>query len=380
MATIVVAADSMKGSATAAEVVGAICRGWRRVRPDDRLVPIAMADGGEGTVDAFALAYPAGIRHELAVTAPCGHSTVTARWLEIPADGDRPRTAVVDVAGTCGIEMVDQLCPLTGSTRGLGETVARIIGDGIGELIIGIGSSCSTDGGAGFLQALGAQLTDAAGDPIGPGLAGLATLRSARLDGVVRPRGRVTVLTDVTNPLTGPTGAAHVFGPQKGLDSRRMPAADAALMNLCDLIGGRAGIPGAGAAGGLGMALDWWGASLVGGAGAVAALTGLDRAVAGADAVITGEGRFDRSSMDGKVVSMVYRCAAGHRVPVVLVCGSIAGEDAAAVFADREVLEDSAGSARAAMDGVHDAAATAGARLAERFTGGRRPRDTGHRE
>ncbi|BDZ48915.1 hypothetical protein GCM10025867_11560 [Frondihabitans sucicola] len=209
---IIVAPDSFKGSADAAEVAAAIGRGWASVRPDDDVVPMPMADGGEGTLDAFEAAVPGAERRVLRVTGPLG-DPVDAGWLLLP-DG----TAVVELASTSGITLLaeDDLRAQDATTRGFGEAVAGAIAAGASRLLLAVGSSCSTDGGAGALEALGAVFLTAEGAPIAPGARGLASLRSVDLTGLVAlPKGGAVIVSDVSNPLLGPNGAAAVFGPQK---------------------------------------------------------------------------------------------------------------------------------------------------------------------
>ena len=165
---IVIAPDSFKGSATAAMVARALSEGWRSARPDDEIVLLPMADGGEGTLDAFAGAVPDARRMPVTVTGPDG-TAAEASWLLLP--GDEP-VVVVELASSCGIEMLSSgLRPMDASTFGLGEAIAAALGEGHGvsHLIIGLGSSASTDGGTGLLTALGARFMDAAGHPIAPG-------------------------------------------------------------------------------------------------------------------------------------------------------------------------------------------------------------------
>ena len=201
---------------------------------------------------------------------------------------------MVELASTSGIELLGsppKLRPWDADTRGFGEAIAAALSHGVSRLLLGIGSSASTDGGAGMLTALGARFTDAAGRPIAPGARGLATVAHADLrDLAPLPPGGVTVLTDVTSPLLGPRGAAAVFGPQKGAAPGDIPLLDTALARLAELLGGDPDVPGSGAAGGTGFGLLAWGARLVPGAEAVAKLIDLPERIAAASLVITGEG------------------------------------------------------------------------------------------
>ncbi|BFV60066.1 glycerate kinase [Kitasatospora sp. CMC57] len=308
---VVIAPDSFKGTATAVEAAEALAAGWRSVRPSDHLVLRPMADGGEGTLAAV------GAGGELIEVANCvgpdGRS-VTGRYALLP-DG----TAVVELATVSGLPLLDRLAPLTATSRGTGEVVAAALDRGARRLVIGLGGSASTDGGAGLLAALGLRLLDASGRRLPDGGAALAD--AARVDrSALRPPppGGVLLLTDVTNPLLGPDGAAAVYGPQKGATPADVTRLDMALRRLAALLGGDPDQPGAGAAGGTGYGLHAaWGARVTPGAAAVADLLGLSAAVADADLVITGEGRFDATSHRGKAVGEVLQRAAHTRTTVV---------------------------------------------------------------
>lgn len=329
---IVVAPDGFKGSIGAADAARAVAAGWSAVRPGDGLVLRPVADGGEGTLAAFEAAVPGARRVPVVVPGP-DDAPVAAHWLLLP-DG----TGVVELAGTSGIELLGRpprLRPVDAHTTGFGRAVAAALDHGVHRLVLGIGSSASTDGGTGLLAALGARFTDTAGRPVAAGARGLGDLARVDRSGLrPLPPGGALVLTDVRNPLTGPRGAAAVFGPQKGLvggDARR---ADAGLARLARLLDVDPTVPGAGAAGGTGAALLAWGARLVPGAPEVADLVGLPAALAGADLVVTGEGAYDAQSAAGKAPAFVAALARRLGVPAALVAGRV-GDDAGAGGADR---------------------------------------------
>lgn len=315
-----IAPDSLKGTAPAPAAAAALAAGWRSVRPDDELVLLPQADGGEGTLDAIAAARPDAVMRTAEVTGPHGRP-VAARWLLGP-DGD----AVLELAETSAITMMTPLDPLGATTRGLGELIARALDAGATSLTIGLGGSASTDGAAGALAALGLELLDAEGRPLpdgGGALTRLAALDLSRLRPT--PPGGVFLLTDVDSPLLGSAGAAARFGPQKGASPEQIELLDGALGRFAAAFGGHPAAPGAGAAGGAGYGLATWGAEIVPGAPRIAALTGLPSALADADVVIFAEGRFDATSLAGKVV--------GHGlglvppgVRAVVVAGSVAAE------------------------------------------------------
>lgn len=353
---VVLAPDSFKGSLTAAEVAAALARGWRSARPDDDVVEAPLADGGEGTLDAFERAVPGAVRHLLTVTGPDGRPA-DASWLALP-DG----TAVVELACASGLTLLEAPAPLDAHTRGVGEVVRAVLATAPRRLVVALGGSAATDGGAGLLHALGTRVLDDDGEPVPDGGRGLARVVAVDLSALpTLPPGGVDVLCDVTNPLLGRTGAAAVFGPQKGATPDDVVLLDAALARWADALGravardvdvprgtaaaepdvvlaspeGRAGetgrsaltvvdpaLAGAGAAGGTAFGLLAWGARLVPGSSAVADVVGLDAMLEGADLVVTGEGRLDAQSSSGKAPAEVARRAARAGVRVALVVGS----------------------------------------------------------
>lgn len=342
---IVIAVDSFKGSIGAAAAADALRDGWLGERPGDEVILRPMADGGEGTLEAFAAAIPDARRQEVTVRGPHGRDVV-ASWLLLPGG-----VGVVELASTSGIELLGkEREPWDADTLGFGQAVAAALDCGVERLILGIGSSASTDGGVGVLTALGARVADASGEDVAPGLRGIVDLESADLSGLrpLPPDGAI-VLSDVTNPLVGPRGAAAVFGPQKGLDAAGVGTADAALTRLAAFLVVDPATPGSGAAGGTGAALLAWGAELTPGAAEVATLIGLDDAVASADLVITGEGSYDAQSAAGKVPGFVAELAADAGVRAALVAGRIDSDAEASGFAASVSLTELAGSSDAAL-------------------------------
>lgn len=346
---VVFAPDSFKGTITAADAARVLADGWRAVDPDVDAVLRPMADGGEGTVAAFAAAVPGAQWMPVMVDGPAA-TPVETSWLLLPASADAPRgTAVIDLASTSGIELLDELRPFDADSSGFGQAIAAALDHGVSRLVLGIGSSASTDGGTGMLRALGARFLDSGGEHVEPGARGLSAIAQADLS-QLRQAPEALVLTDVTNPLTGPRGAAEVFGPQKGLtDAADRAQVDADLANLARLLGLDSATPGAGAAGGVGGALVAWGARLLPGAGEVARLIGLAEAVAGADVVVTGEGSYDGQSGDGKVPSFVAALAARSGTRAALVAGRITPDADVSIFAASVSLTASAGSAASAL-------------------------------
>lgn len=373
---VVIAVDSFKGTIGAAAAADAVAAGWHSVRPDDEVRLMPMADGGEGTLDAFAAAVAGVTRVPVTVAGP-EDAAVEVSWLRLPPTPDAPgATAVVELASTSGIELLGtppRLRPLDAHTLGFGQAIAAALADdgggGVSRLVLGIGSSASTDGGVGALTALGGRFLDHAGHPIPRGGRGLAHLASVDLSGLAPlPLAGATVLTDVTSPLTGPDGAAAVFGPQKGTSPADIAVLDEGLARLAALLGVDPQTPGAGAAGGTGLALLAWGAELVPGADAVAELIGLPEAVGAASVIITGEGAYDGQSAAGKAPATVAALAAAAGTPVALVAGKIDADAATDAFAATVSLSDLAGSGAAAMDDPVGWLHQAGAVLARRLT------------
>lgn len=359
---VLIAPDSFKGSATAGEVAAAVRDGWLSERPADEVVLAPMADGGEGTLDAFAAAVPGARRMPLEVDGPDGRR-VRCSWLLLP-DG----TGVVELAAASGLPLMRRPDAAGAHTLGFGQAIAAALDHGVPRLLLALGGSASTDGGTGLLTALGARFLDRAGRPVPLGNAGLAALDRVDLSGLrPLPAGGATVLGDVDAPLLGPAGAAAVFGPQKGARPADVPVLEAGLARLARLTGGDDAEPGTGAAGGAAFGLRFWGATLAPGAAAVGDAVGLPLLVARADAVLTGEGRYDEQSASGKVPSYVLSLARRSGIPVLLVAGSIAagtGEFAAAAS-----LVDVAGDVPSAMRDPARWLRLAAADLARRYPG-----------
>jgi glycerate kinase len=327
---VLVAPDKFKGSASAEQAAIAIAAGLRTVRPDFDVVLLPVADGGEGTIAAAQSAGFAVI--PVIADGPTGEPVDAG--FAFRADPGGAGTAVVELAEVTGLRRLPGAkAPLIASTYGVGQVMAAALDHGARTIVLGIGGSASSDGGAGLVQALGVRLSAADGEPIGRG--GAALSRLAQVD----PSGldsrctngwcEILVASDVDNPLLGPSGAAAVFGPQKGATPADVILLDQALARwaeLTRLVTGRdlASAPGAGAAGGTGFgALAYLGARLAPGVELVLSLIGFDDELAGADLVITGEGSLDEQSLGGKAPMGVARAAARHGVPVIAVAGQV---------------------------------------------------------
>jgi glycerate kinase len=358
--SLVIAPDSFKGSLAAAAAAAAIAEGWSEVRPADSIALLPQADGGEGTLNAIESAIPDAVRHRVErVTGPAGQPT-SATWLSLP-DG----SAVVELAESSGLPLMSAPDALGATTRGLGQVIRAALETGASSLVIALGGSASTDGAAGALQALGMRMLRADGSDIGSGGVGLATLRSIDTAQLTSPpSGGVVLLTDVDAPLLGARGAAAAFGPQKGATPAEVAQLEQGLALLAELLGGDPAEPGSGAAGGTAYGFSAvWGATTRPGAAWVAKLTGLTAAVQAADVVITGEGRFDSTSLGGKVVGNVLAMTGAGRVGIV--AGSVAAPPPAGAWALS--LTDLAGSAEVAMADPERWLREAGREAAMRF-------------
>ncbi len=323
----VVAPDSYKGSVPATEVALAMARGIRQVFSTAEVITVPIADGGEGTVDALVAATGGQFRCNT-VAGPLG-DPVLAKW-GILGDG---QTAVIEMATASGLPLLpaERRDPRQTSTYGTGELIRAALDAGLRRIIIGIGGSATNDGGAGMARALGALFLAADGTQLPDGGAALAELASIDLAGL-DPRlqqTEITVACDVDNPLCGPRGASAVFGPQKGATPQVVAELDAALANfaLCaQQASGRdvAGLPGAGAAGGLGAGLMFFTpAQLRPGVDIVLDAVGFAALVKDADFVITGEGRTDFQTAFGKAPVGVAKIAKTCGVPVFCLSGGL---------------------------------------------------------
>lgn len=327
---IVIAPDSYKESLTALEVATAIEAGFSEVYPNAEYVKIPVADGGEGTVEAM-VAATQGRVVKVTVKGPLGEEADAFYGLS----GDE-QSAFIEMAAASGLERVPtaKRDPLITTSWGTGELIRHALDAGVKQIIIGIGGSATNDGGAGMVQALGAKLLDEQGEQIAAG--GAALERLARIDISELDRRlaqcRIDVACDVTNPLTGKEGASAVFGPQKGATPEMIARLDKALAHYaqiiardldCDVLT----LSGGGAAGGMGAALyAFCGAELRQGIEIVTDALALDKHVADADLVITGEGRIDSQTVHGKVPVGVAKVAKRYDIPVIGIAGSLTAD------------------------------------------------------
>ena len=325
MKKCIMISDSFKGTLSSREICGIARESVPKYFPQCQVISIPVADGGEGTVDCFAEAIGA----ELAtaqVTGPYGEpiSAVYAR---------KGSLTVIEMASAAGLPMVgDRKNPSATTTYGVGQLIRHAVERGGKEILLGLGGSCTNDGGCGCAAALGVQFFDAEGKnfvPRGENLSRIARIDVSECRELLRDV-RITCICDVDNPLYGPTGAAWVFAPQKGADAAMVTLLDGELQALAnaverDLGVSIAGMPGAGAAGGFGGgAVALLGAELRPGIEVVLDTVEFDRHVQGADLVITGEGRVDSQSVRGKVISGVARRTSAAGVPLVVIAGGVA--------------------------------------------------------
>jgi len=325
---VVIAPDSLKESLCAADAAQAVARGVRRACPAAEIVQVPIADGGEGTVAAM-IAATGGRECMADVTDPLGRP-IRAAW---GLCGDE-LTAVVEMARASGLELLtpDERDPMRTSTRGTGALIAAALATGARRFVVGIGGSATVDGGTGMAAALGVRFLDAAGNEIadcrGGRLGDIADVDVSKRNAHLADSA-IAVACDVTNPLTGPDGAARVYGPQKGASPAQVEELERGLANLSHVISRALGVevndlPGAGAAGGLGAGLvAFLGAHLQSGVATVLDAVDLRKKLAGADLVITAEGRVDAQSAFGKAPAGVAALAAELGIPCIVLAGSL---------------------------------------------------------
>lgn len=321
---IVVAPDSYKGNMRSTEVCGIIQQAIMEECPDADVVMVPMADGGEGTVEAV-VAATGGEFRSTDVCGPLGEA-VTAQYGILP-DG----TVILEMASASGIELVasDRLNPMKTSTYGTGQLIRHLLDEGHRSMVMGIGGSVTVDGGTGMAQALGYRFMDADGIEItdrgGRMLSSINRIDASHVEPKLK-EASLRVACDVTNPLTGPNGAATVFGPQKGATPEMVPQLEAGLAKLMNVAGIK-DAAGDGAAGGLGYGLRiFCQAEIISGARLIAEKTGLMAALAGADLLITGEGRTDGQTASGKLCSVLAGMARERGVKTLLLSGALQGD------------------------------------------------------
>lgn len=372
MLRVVLAPDKFKGTLSAAQVAHHLGRGIRSVCPQAELVTVPVADGGDGLLDAFCA-----VGFERVPVTAVGATGEPRRT----SYARRGRQAIVELAEVAGlVQLRAGPAPLTATSRGVGEVLAAVLDAGCTRIVLGIGGSASTDGGAGMVAALGARVLDEGGTEIGRGGGALGAVRALDLAGL-HPRltaTQIDVACDVDNPLTGPRGAAAVYGPQKGASPDQVHQLEAALRRWGDVVAAATGRdlrddPGAGAAGGVGFAAAAiLGATLRPGVQLVLEVTGFTDAVAGADLVVTGEGSLDAQTLHGKApagVAAAARAAGVRTVAVAGRCEMTPDAQRAAGFAGVDTLVDEAGYDGEAFERPGELLERIGRRLGERLPG-----------
>ncbi|GAB4018189.1 glycerate kinase [Spirosoma migulaei] len=321
---ILLAPDKFKGSLTASEVCAAMAEGILLANPTAEVLSVPMADGGEGTADVLTQVTQ-GVWHTLTVQGPLGHPVEAGYG--ISGDG---KTAFIEMAQASGLRLLQfaELDPFQANTFGTGELIAHAIQQGVERIVLGIGGSATNDAGTGMAAALGWQFLDQSGQLLRPCGGNLGEIQT-----IIPPEsaweGMVEVACDVTNPLVGPQGATYIYGPQKGAKPADLPRLDAGMKHWAKIVHDQfaidlADMPGAGAAGGLGAgAVLFLKGRLTEGVNLLMKDTQLAEKMAGVDLVLTGEGRIDNQTLQGKLIAGITRLAGERGIPVVALCGSL---------------------------------------------------------
>ena len=337
---IIIAPDSFKGSLTALEAAEAMADGARAIYPAAELVLLPLADGGEGTVEAFVTAI-GGQRMTTSVCGPRSQPLVNADWALLNPEGE---TAIIEMAAAAGLTLLppELRNPLFSTTYGVGQLMLAAANSGAKRIIVGLGGSATNDGGAGALQAMGVKFFDAVGELMRTQLNGRDLIRIERIEmrglSTVFSHVEIIIASDVTNPLLGVNGASAVYGPQKGATESIVAELEAAMVNYSGVLKRDAGRdvsnwPGAGAAGGLGAGLmACFDSKPVSGIDLILDAAGFDEKLQGVDFVFTGEGRIDAQSRQGKTISgLLKRCQKLGSFPVIAFAGSVDQEAAKAL-------------------------------------------------
>ncbi len=324
---IIVSPDSFKGSASAKQLCGAVSAGIQKVFPEAEIQAIPLSDGGEGLMGNL-VEVCGGQRFSVEVLDPLGRP-VKAEYGVIHGD-----TAVIELAQASGLTLVSETLrnPLLTSTVGTGQLMKHALDQGIRRLVIGLGGSATNDGGAGIMEALGVRLLDSSGKALPRGGGALGRLQQMDVSDLDQrlAEAEIIMASDVSNPLTGSQGASYVFGPQKGASPEMLPVLDEALRHygsMLEEVFDRpiAALPGTGAAGGTAASLiAFCGAKVVSGIDLFLDLVSFEERLAGADFIVTGEGKLDEQTLSGKVIDGVCKRGHAHNIPVIALCGGLA--------------------------------------------------------
>ncbi len=332
MKKFVIAPDSFKGSMSSIEVCGIVKTKIKQFYPDSEIVEIPIADGGEGTSDCFVQLLGA---HKVTLEATGPYNEKMEGYYARKGD-----TAILETAMFAGLPLVEErLNPSATTTFGVGTMIRHAVENGCREIIIGLGGSCTNDGGAGMACALGVKFKNKAGEefiPTGATLGEIANIDTTSAQRLLKDC-NITAMCDIDNPMYGKTGAAYVYAPQKGADQEMVLLLDKNLKDLSDTIKSQLGvevseIPGSGAAGAMGAGiLAFLKGSLKPGIETVLDLVGFDNIIKDADIVFTGEGKIDQQSLRGKVVIGIATRAKSKNVPVIAIVGDV-GDGAEAAY------------------------------------------------
>lgn len=335
MSRLLICFDSFKGSISSLDAAKAFAAGWQKIAPADEIDIVAFADGGEGSCDAVLASSSTAQRIRL---------EDGATWVKLSE-----QTALVELAENCGLAIQGTSDPLGATTLPLGNSIRAAIESGAREILVAVGGSASSDGGSGVMVALGARLLDESGNEVLLGNRGLQQLARVDLANLIDlSHVDIRVLTDVLNPLLGETGAARVFGPQKGAGAAEVELMEQNLKHFASFFDNPdPSLPGSGAAGGTAFGLVALGAKIESGAKFLADLVNLAKRISIADLVITGEGSFDSQTQSGKAVSIVLNACQKSGTELHLVAGAITG--VASGFASTTQLLDLAPSLSSAI-------------------------------
>jgi glycerate 2-kinase len=317
---ILIAMDSFKGNLSSLDVAAVVANGIRKVYPDAEIEKVAVADGGEGTIDAIASSRN-GSYHKVATFGPLGEP-VTAKYAVI--DGD---TAIIETAEASGLHLIskEDRNPLLTTTFGTGIIMREAINNGCQKIVLAVGGSATNDGGTGILKALGIKFKDSIGKDVPDGGGSLNLIRT--IDDSDKLKSDITIISDVTNKLLGEKGASHVFSPQKGANPEMVKLLESNMEHYANMLSKFTGknvadIPGTGAAGGIGAGLiAFFDAKIQKGIDFVLDIIGIEEKIKYADIVITGEGRMDKQTAYGKLPIGVSILAKKHSKPVFAIAG-----------------------------------------------------------
>lgn len=358
---VLIAPDSFKGSLSANLVAQAIETGWKSQRPNDQIRLLPLADGGEGTLDVIHSILGGEIKHTQAFNSIGELSNCF--WLLLP-DG----TAIIEMAKINGLTLLNSLKPLHSHTQGLGQLIRQAAENKkCKKIVVALGGSATSDGGVGALYSLGVKFLNSSGFEIVPSILNMFEIANIDLRFLAQIQQPIQLLTDVSNPFLGKNGAARVFSPQKGANAEEVEKIEAALNHLHHIVKGDNKSPGMGAAGGTAYGLkSFFNAEVLSGADTVLTLSRARNLISNSDVLITGEGRLDDQSFNGKLISRLLSLSEGQKITKCAVVGQL--EPCQHTFDFVEVLITLAGSRQAAMESPEKYLQLAGQSLCNRIS------------